>query len=709
MLTRDPASRPAALGLARVARSENRLDDARGLYQRLLAVNPQDPDALNGMAWLALAERNREQARAGFEHVLSIAPGNEEAKLGLSKTVGVPVAAVPSGAGSGQNCEIDEAQRLFGQQPRPTATVKGLLADCVAAGSTDYRIYMLMGVMARDAGDREHAIAYLSNAHEIAPLEPNPALELGFTLEAQHPREARKVYEQILARDPASRPAALGLARVARSQNNLDEARGLYQRLLAVNPNDPEALNGMAWLALAEHNREQARAGFEHVLTIAPDNEEAKIGLSKSQGVLVSAVRSRASSRKKCEIDEAQRLFGQQPRPTATVESLLAACIAAGSTDYRIYALRGVMAREAGDRGLAIAYLSKAHEIAPLEPNPALELGFTLEAQHPREARKLYEQILARDHASRPAALGLARVARSENRLDDARGLYERLLAVNPKDPDALNGMAWLALAERNREEARAGFEHVLTIAPGNEEAKLGLSKTPDVYRYLLDTTATSVSTSQGSSWGFGARGEAGITAFDTLEAGWYHFTNELQTVSETGVATLPSDDITVGYHRLVPLSYGVSLYYDYRGHDDLPTEHWIGGSIDFYLTDSLRWFGGYRQAFGAFQYNGRLIQTGLSAKIAPSWEVTGTVYDSAQAIFNNYQNLWTGVVDVTYYGPRSLLLVGGVGYSPLIDNLDLHARAILPVTDRIALQLIAAHNSTNDDTRATAGLRVTW
>jgi len=49
------------------------------------------------------------------------------------------------------------------------------------------------------------------------------------------------------------------------------------------------------------------------------------------------------------------------------------------------------------------------------------------------------------------------------------------------------------------------------------------------------------------------------------------------------------------------------------------------------------------------------------------------------------------------------------VGYSPLIDNLDLHARAILPVTDRIALQLIAAHNSVNADTRVTAGLRFTW
>jgi hypothetical protein len=76
---------------------------------------------------------------------------------------------------------------------------------------------------------------------------------------------------------------------------------------------------------------------------------------------------------------------------------------------------------------------------------------------------------------------------------------------------------------------------------------------------------ALMVSTAQGTSWGFGARGMAGITAFDTLELGWQHFTNELQTVSFIGFATLPSDDITVGYHRLMPLSYAFSLVYDYR------------------------------------------------------------------------------------------------------------------------------------------------
>ena len=85
---------------------------------------------------------------------------------------------------------------------------------------------------------------------------------------------------------------------------------------------------------------------------------------------------------------------------------------------------------------------------------------------------------------------------------------------------------------------------------------------------------------------GLRARGTAGITAFDTLELGWRHFTDELPTVSAIGLATLPSRRHHLGYHRLVPLSYAFSLVYDYRDYTSLPTEHWLDGSITIYLTD---------------------------------------------------------------------------------------------------------------------------
>jgi len=88
---------------------------------------------------------------------------------------------------------------------------------------------------------------------------------------------------------------------------------------------------------------------------------------------------------------------------------------------------------------------------------------------------------------------------------------------------------------------------------------------------------------------------------------------------------------------------------------------------------------------------------------------VTASGFNAAQQIFNNYQNIWSWVFDVVYHGPANALVVVGVGYSPLFDNVDLHARAIMPITDRLAAQFAVAHNSINADTRATVGLRFNW
>lgn len=411
-----------------------------------------------------------------------------------------------------------------------------------------------------------------------------------------------------------------------------------------------------------------------------------------------------------CNVEEAQRLFGEQPRPVAEVERLLAACVSAGSTDYRIFMFQGVMARDAGQIDRAIELLEKAHDSAPSEVNPSLELAFTLERDHPRRAAVVYDEVLTKDPTSRAALLGLGRIARGQYRLEAAREIYDRLLKVNPQDADALNGLAWVALAERHREAARGAFQHVLEIDPQNPEAKLGLSKVDDVYRYSFDAYGVFVSTSMGSSWGAGGTGLIGMSAVDTLEVGAVHYTNQLQTLTSVGVAVLPSEDIRIAYHRVVPSQYNVSLAYDFRAHSSpLPDEHWIEGSIGFYLTDYLRWFAAYRQAFGGQQWNGRLIRTGFGAKLAPSWEVSVSGFDAAQGIFNNYQNIFSWVMDVTYQGPRNTLVVVGVGYAPLIDNVDLHARATLPVTDRWALQLSAVHNSINADMRALVGLRFNW
>lgn len=430
-----------------------------------------------------------------------------------------------------------------------------------------------------------------------------------------------------------------------------------------------------------------------------------KLGAALLASAVLVSLSSVVRAQGRCEIDVAQRLFGQHPPPTTEVGRLLTVCEAEGSTDYRVFMLKGVIARDDGNRQEAIEELRKAHEMAPKELNPALELAYTLEMASPKGAQKVYEEVLARDPTSRPALLGLARIARARSHLGVAYAIYEQLLAVDPHDPGALNGMAWLALARGDESKGRSGFEHVLELDPSNEEAKIGLSKSQGVYRYLFETSGIMFSTNQGTSWGSQVRGTARVSPADTLELGWRHYSNELPTVSQIGLSALPSDDITVGYHRLEPFRYGVSLVYDYRGHDDQPTEHWIDGSATFYLTDRLQWSAAYRKTFGDARYRGRLLRTGLSADVTPSWQLSATVYNSQQVVFQNGRDLWSGLMEVSHTGPRNLLFNVGVGATPKVANFHVHARTAIPVKKRIAVQLIANHDSQNAATSVTVGL----
>ncbi|MED5547024.1 MAG: tetratricopeptide repeat protein [Pseudomonadota bacterium] len=410
-----------------------------------------------------------------------------------------------------------------------------------------------------------------------------------------------------------------------------------------------------------------------------------------------------------CDIEEIQRMFGMTPRPLSKLRKSLHTCEATGATDYRVSLFLGVLAREDGEQDTAIAHLRRAMQMAPGETNPALELGVTLEAAHPDEARDVYTNLLTRDPALRPARLGLARVARRQNHLHEAETLYRQLLEQNRADIDARNGLSWLALARHRPRRARQGFEEVLRTEPGNAEARASLAMIGDVHHYTLEMGGIIASTPETTSHGMQLHGTAALGAFDTLELGWSHASADIATVSANGLTILPRDDVTLGYHRLVPLGYAISVVYDYRGHGALPTEHWIDGSVTIYLTDRVRWSGGYRKSFGDALYDGRLLRTGLGVDVAPRWQVTATLYNSQQAAFEDYRSLWSGALDITYAGPHELVLSAGVGVTPAIDNRDLHLSALVPISGHVALRLAASHNSYSSAQSLSAGLRMAW
>lgn len=177
-------------------------------------------------------------------------------------------------------CPIDEVQRLFTLQPRPVAQLDGLLSTCAQTSPSDYRVDLLRGVLAREAGHLPDAIALLGNAHRLAPNELAPSLELAVSYEWNNqPEQALALYQDVLRRLPDNRAALLGSARVARQQTRLNDAEAIYNNLLKRDPNDHEAQGGLAWVALQRKQFASSRAQFAAVLANHPDDQDAQTGL----------------------------------------------------------------------------------------------------------------------------------------------------------------------------------------------------------------------------------------------------------------------------------------------------------------------------------------------------------------------------------------------------------------------------------------------
>ena len=429
--------------------------------------------------------------------------------------------------------------------------------------------------------------------------------------------------------------------------------------------------------------------------------------------LMLVSMESAAEGAPVCQLDEAQTLFDKPSRDDDAIRHLLQACIDAGSTDYRVYMLLGVTARDQSDLDDAAKFLEKAHDLAPRESAPALELAVTDEWRNePNAARALYQGVLAADPASRPALLGLARVDRSQYRFEEAVEIYNALLRANPKDVDARNGLASIALANRELDTARGEFQSVLKDAPGNAEAQAGLAGVDNTWRYQLDLTGGATNANTGTAGSGGADLLMYVNATDAVELGALFNSDELPSPQLAEQTLLPSDDFRVGFYRNVPSDYHWSVAYDYRNHDGLPSEHWLQANVGSYFGDGLQWFLNARESFGDVRWNNQLIQAGLDIPITASWDVAVSGYyahlqnNSLTFLPGGYSESYAVNADIERQGPGNSFFLVGAGYSPDIDNTDVHARLVVPATDRTAILFSIEHVSINNETQATVGWR---
>lgn len=218
-------------------------------YDKRLAMQPDDVDALKGRAYILTQMNNFPGAVRAYRQLLEITPGDRAAKKELARLLGRETQ---------YDASIKVYQEVLRDSPEDTDTLENLA-----------RVYVW------SKHDREALATY----QKLLGQSPS---NLGYQMEAariqlrlKDDAGARQSLHAILSAQPENREARTELAQLEMRAGDRASAIKNYDDVLKQDPNDPTALYGKAQIAYYQGNMALAYATTSQLVQVQPDNFDA--------------------------------------------------------------------------------------------------------------------------------------------------------------------------------------------------------------------------------------------------------------------------------------------------------------------------------------------------------------------------------------------------------------------------------------------------
>jgi len=129
--------------------------------------------------------------------------------------------------------------------------------------------------------DPTQALQAYNKAAELTPADPEPHLSAGLLDERQKDFPAAEAeYKKVLALDPHSTDAAIGLTNIYMKSNRLADAEPLLRRLAADRPDDAGLHLQLGRVLAAENKKDDAIVEFQTALKLSPKAPDAQRDLA---------------------------------------------------------------------------------------------------------------------------------------------------------------------------------------------------------------------------------------------------------------------------------------------------------------------------------------------------------------------------------------------------------------------------------------------
>lgn len=250
MAAQDPRAIEPRLRLAQAYRHQHRHDRARGLFEEVLALDPNNAEALVGVG-MALETVDTVAAIRHFSDWSRRRPRDVTPRLELARLY------QKSSAG-------DHAEAAY-------RNILGPMSDDPAA------LTRLAQVLSRNLQRVEPALDLWHRLADRDPRAPQPLVQRAHLLErVRRPAEAEAEYRAALSRAPKDEAALLGLARLLFGQSRHGEAIGVYEALHRLKPRRADVLLGLGRCHERLDRPEEALETYEKVAALDPANMSAQ-------------------------------------------------------------------------------------------------------------------------------------------------------------------------------------------------------------------------------------------------------------------------------------------------------------------------------------------------------------------------------------------------------------------------------------------------
>ena len=302
-----------------------RLPEAEAAYREMLAVDPENIDALHFLGVISHQRGEHGRAAELISRALSRNPSNAPAHNNLGNALGAQGkrneavvaylnalaldpdyvdALVNLGAALRAQGRPDRAlacyRRALALAPDAAAVRAGLqdvLRDQSNFGKAAFRPdkaptlepescewHFAQGNSYKDQAQWDEAVASYEKALSLAPDLSPAYVNLGNVLNVQgKPDQAIICYRKALALDPDLLEAHYNLADVLRDQNRLNEAIPCYEKVLALRPDLPEAHYGLGHVFRNQGRMNEGLDCNKKALSLDPEYVEARWALAMSQ------------------------------------------------------------------------------------------------------------------------------------------------------------------------------------------------------------------------------------------------------------------------------------------------------------------------------------------------------------------------------------------------------------------------------------------